>query len=157
MDAWLPIMGMTNGRVLFIDAFAGPGEYSKGEEGSPAIALRALMEHSAKNLMTGEIRYYFIEKEPARYEHLKKVLKKHEPELPAKCRYRLFNSTFDETLTRVLDSIDEQNRRLAPSFVMIDPFGVSETPMKTIRRILSNPKSEVYVSFMYREINRFRS
>ena len=40
---------------------------------------------------------------------------------------------------------------------MIDPFGVSDTPMNTIARILSNPKSEVYVSFMYDDINRFRA
>ena len=39
---------------------------------------------------------------------------------------------------------------------MIDPFGVSGTPMKTIGRILSNPKSEVYVSFMFNHINRFK-
>ena len=155
MDAWLPIMRMSNGRVLFIDAFAGPGEYSKGEEGSPVIAFRSLIDHSAKNFMTGEISYFFIEKESARYEYLKKVLNDLEPELPENCNYRVFNSTFDETLTRVLDSIDEQKRKLAPSFVMIDPFGVSGTPMRIIGRILSNPKSEVYVSFMYREINRF--
>ena len=29
MGAWLPIMTRWNGRVLFIDAFAGPGEYSR--------------------------------------------------------------------------------------------------------------------------------
>ena len=41
-------------------------------------------------------------------------------------------------------------------FVMIDPFGVSETPMTTIGRILQNPKSEVFISFMYEWINRFK-
>ena len=51
MNAWLPIMSRWNGRVLFIDAFAGPGEYSKGELGSPIIALRALIEHSARQQM----------------------------------------------------------------------------------------------------------
>ena len=39
MNAWLPIMTRWNGRVLFIDAFTGPGEYSRGEPGSPIIAL----------------------------------------------------------------------------------------------------------------------
>ena len=38
LDAWLPIMRKHNGRVLFIDAFAGPGEYAEGEPGSPVIA-----------------------------------------------------------------------------------------------------------------------
>ena len=35
LDAWLPKLGRYNKRVAFIDGFAGPGEYSTGEEGSP--------------------------------------------------------------------------------------------------------------------------
>jgi len=154
LDAWLPIMRTHNDRVLFIDAFAGPGEYIGREPGSPVIALRALIEHNAR--MNGDIRYIFIEKDASRYKHLKSVLENLENEIPENCEYQVINSTFDETLTDALDRIDEQNQRLAPSFVMIDPFGVSDTPMKTVGRILSNPKSEVYVSFMSRDINRFR-
>ncbi len=157
MEAWLPIMSMTNDRVLFIDAFAGPGEYSGGQDGSPVIALRALMEHAAKDRMEGEIVYLFIEDDRNRYEHLKGVLNNIAPNLPANCKHWVLRSTFNETLTQALDRIDEQKQMLAPSFVMIDPFGVSNTPMRTIRRILSNPKSEVYISFMYREINRFKA
>ena len=154
MDAWLPIMTRYNGRVLFIDAFAGPGEYTGGEVGSPVIALRALIEHSAQ--MNGEINYIFIEKDASRCEHLKTVLENLKNVMPDNCHYQVINSTFDDTLTEALNRIDEQNQRLAPSFVMIDPFGVSGTPMETIGRILSNPKSEVYVSLMSRDINRFR-
>ena len=51
MGAWLPIMSRWNGRVLFIDAFAGPGKYSGGEPGSPVIAIRSLTDHRAKNQM----------------------------------------------------------------------------------------------------------
>ena len=106
--------------------------------------------------MKGEINYLFIEENRKRYEHLQELLREFEAELPQNCHYKVFNSTFDETLTEALDRIDEQNKRLAPCFVMIDPFGVSDTPMKTIRRILANPKSEVYVSFMFDHINRFK-
>ena len=155
MGAWLPIMTKWNGRVLFIDAFAGPGEYVSGEPGSPAIALRALIEHPAKNQMRSEINYLFIEKDGGRCEHLTQVLNGLNGQLPPSCNYEVINSTFDETLTDVLDSIDQQNVRLAPAFVMIDPFGVSGTPMSTIGRILENPRSEVYISLMYREMNRF--
>lgn len=145
-----------NGRVLFIDAFAGPGEYSGGEPGSPVIALRALIDHRSKNQMRSEINYLFIEKDGDRCERLTQVLNDLSGQLPPTCNHEVINSTFDETLTNVLDNIDQQKARLAPAFVMIDPFGVSGTPMSVIGRILENPKSEVYVSFMYREINRFK-
>ena len=155
MGAWLPKLTKWNGRVLFIDAFAGPGEYSRGEQGSPVIALRALIDHPAKSRITSEVMYLFIEKDNRRYEHLDRVLDRMKDELPSYCRYRVINSTFDDTLTTVLDALDQQNAELAPCFVMIDPFGISETPMSTIGRILKNPSSEVYVSLMYREMNRF--
>ena len=45
LKAWYPIMGKWNGRILFIDGFAGPGEYADGEEGSPVVAMRVLDEH----------------------------------------------------------------------------------------------------------------
>ena len=156
MGAWLPILTSWNGRVLFIDAFAGPGEYTGGEPGSPVIALRALIDHRARNQMRSEVKYLFIEKDEERSVHLKQALSSLDGRLPSNCNYTVINSTFDETLTEVLDHIDQQRARLAPAFVMIDPFGVSETPMRVVERILENSRSEVYVSFMYRDINRFR-
>jgi three-Cys-motif partner protein len=39
LEAWFPILGFTQGRIVFIDGFAGPGEYAGGEKGSPLIAL----------------------------------------------------------------------------------------------------------------------
>ena len=156
MQAWLPIMTKWNGRVLFIDAFAGPGEYSGGEPGSPVIALSALIKHRARNQIRSQVNYLFIEKEEARSKHLEGVLGDLNDQLPPNCNYKVINSTFDDTLTDVLENIDEQRAHLAPAFVMIDPFGVSGTPMRVIRRILDNPKSEVYISFVYESINRFR-
>ena len=156
MQAWLPIMTRWNGKVLFIDAFAGPGEYSGGEPGSPLIVLDALIEHNARNRMTSEIHFVFIEKVRSRFNHLQRALQPKIAQLPDNAVCHLLNEPFDETLTSVLDYIEEQNVSLAPSFVMIDPFGVSETPMNTIARILANPKSEVYISFMYETLNRFK-
>lgn len=31
LNAWFPILGGTQGRIVFIDGFAGPGEYAGGE------------------------------------------------------------------------------------------------------------------------------
>jgi hypothetical protein len=31
---------------VFVDGFAGPGRYSQGEEGSPIIALKAVIEQT---------------------------------------------------------------------------------------------------------------
>ncbi len=157
MKAWLPIMRSWSGAVLFIDAFAGPGEYQNGEDGSPIIALKSLLEHSAKDKMKGKLYFVFIEKDLDRKVHLEKVIKPYSDNLPVNCGIRIFHTTFLEKMTEIFDQYDSLNRKFPPAFVMIDPFGVSDTPMHIIRRILANPRSEVYISFMYDAINRFRN
>jgi three-Cys-motif partner protein len=155
LDAWLPIMASWNGRILFIDGFAGPGEYKGGEHGSPVIALNALREHTAKKVFQGEIGFIFIEKEQDRVDHLESVVAPLRATLPPKAWIEVNHGTFDETMTEVLDQVDAQLAKLAPAFVMVDPFGVSGTPMSVLRRIMRNERSEAYVSFMYESINRF--
>ncbi len=156
LDAWLPIMGTWNGRIVFIDGFAGPGEYEGGEPGSPLIALNALKNHVAQVHIAAEVVFYFIEKDAKRAEHLQSLISA-QTGLPSKCKIHVVNAAFDATLANVLDEIEEQKKQLAPALVMIDPFGVSDTPMEVIQRILKNPRCEVYVSFMYESINRFKA
>ena len=147
----------SNERILFIDAFAGPGEYSGGQQGSPVIALEAFLQHGAQSMMHGQMDYMFIEKCPDRKLHLDSIIAKYVHRLPQNCSVEVIEGTFTEQLTGVLNAIGAQNAQLAPSFVMVDPFGVSDTPMSLIQRILSNEKSEVYVTFMYEYIQRFVS
>ena len=156
LDAWLPIMGRWNGRILFIDGFAGPGKYKGGEDGSPMIALNALKNHAGQSAINAEVVFFFVEKDPMRAAYLKRLVQTESRMLPSRCRVRVVPGAFDNTLSQLLNMLDEQKRRLAPSFVMIDPFGVSDTPMDVIARILQNEKCEVYISFMYEAINRFK-
>ena len=149
-------MGSWNGRILFIDGFAGPGEYEGGEEGSPIIAIKSLLEHRARRLVSAEVGFILIERDKNRASHLEGLIGKLNPPLPSNCGARVVNSAFDRELTQVLNQLDAQAKKLAPCFVMVDPFGISDTPMDVIERILRNPKSEVYVSFLYEFINRFK-
>jgi hypothetical protein len=88
---------------------------------------------------------------------LKALIDELRPSLPKSCAVDVLTGAFDETMTSVLDVLDAQGKKLAPAFVMVDPFGVSDTPMAVIERILRGGKTEVYVSFMYRDINRFKA
>ncbi len=157
LEAWLPILGSWTGRILFIDGFAGPGEYDKGEEGSPLIALRAFKDHRFRKVIKSEVRFIFIEKRKDRYEHLEKLIDPLRSSLPEKCYVDLTQGAFDETMTTVLDALEEHAQKLAPALVMVDPFGVSDTPMSVLQKILRNNRSEVYISFMYSYIDRFRN
>jgi three-Cys-motif partner protein len=63
-------MGSWTSRILFIDGFAGPGEYTGEEPGSPIIALNALRNHTAKHVISAEVGFIFIERDQDRADHL---------------------------------------------------------------------------------------
>jgi three-Cys-motif partner protein len=154
LKAWVPILGTTQSRILFVDGFAGPGLYAGGEEGSPLIALRSFLDHNARSRITAELYFLFIEKDRERAAHLERTIPARVT-LPRNAHYQVITGSFDETLHGALAPIEEAQRHLAPAFVMIDPFGVSDTPMSMVRRILRNPRCEVYISFMWEHMNRF--
>ena len=155
LKAWFPIMSKWNGRILYVDGFAGPGKYLNDKDlplidGSPLIALNAAREHKLQ--LNAEIVFLFIEARHDRYEYLKSLLES--IHIPKNMRYEVIESKFDETISSLLDYLDEQKERLAPAFVFIDPFGYSETPFSVIERIMENPRCEVLVTFMYSFIKR---
>lgn len=153
LNAWLPIMGSFNRRILYIDGFAGPGEYADGEDGSPIIALDVAIKHDAD--LADEIVFIFIEQREDRCRHLKERLDQYD-ELPDNVVVQEpILGTFDEQMEEVLDYLVEQNAALAPTFAMVDPFGFSDTPMSVVSRIMGHDKCEVLITFMYEYVNRF--
>jgi three-Cys-motif partner protein len=142
-------MGSWNGRVVYIDGFAGPGKYSLGEDGSPVVVLKAARDHTYP--MKAELVCVFVEDNLERCAHLKNVLGELTPPLPSRIRWEVICGRFDEHLSSTLDLIESQGKNLAPAFVFIDPFGFSHTPFKTVKRILGNRRCEVLVNFMYED------
>jgi three-Cys-motif partner protein len=79
LQAWLAILTQqasalpkAGREILFVDGFAGPGEYQGGEPGSPVIALKTAIEHSRD--FPVPVRMIFVEDRPDRFEHLKSVI-----------------------------------------------------------------------------------
>ena len=104
LDAWLPILGTYNKRIIYIDGFAGPGEYVGGEPGSPIIALEAARSHQAK--LAKELVFMFIEERSDRVTHLKSRIAT--LQLPAAFNVHVEEGTFAERLTKLLDDLDAE-------------------------------------------------
>jgi three-Cys-motif partner protein len=157
LGGWFPILGGAHGRIVFLDGFAGPGIYSKGEEGSPIIALRTLLKHPRLERL-GQVHFVFMEPEEDRAgslnEQLDTFVKAHGG-LPKNVTYALHQVTFEQGATGILDTLEQQKATLAPTFAFIDPFGVSGVPMELIGRLLSFERCEVFFNFMGDTVNRF--
>lgn len=157
LSAWFKILGSWHGRLVFVDGFAGRGEYEGGELGSPLLALHAANDYLAsRGDGSKEVALFFIEENASNYDRLESVLvgAAHQYPLP---KFSLAPGSCADLLAQVLDDLDQRRATPAPSFFFLDPFGWTGIPCDLIRRILRYRRSEVFVTFMARDINRFLS
>jgi len=156
LKAWFPILAKYNRRIIYIDGFAGPGTYEKGEMGSPLIALHCLLSHSLELCQKNtEFAFLFIEKDAERAKKLEQKITENYPNCPKNVIIKVYNGEFESTMTELLNGIEEKNTNLAPTFAFIDPFGYSGLPLHLIKRILAFSHCEVFINFAYESINRF--
>ena len=156
LEAWFPIIATVYSRFLYIDGFAGPGEYNGGEDGSPIIALKVALEHKLREKFQRpgkELVFIFIEKDDGKYQNLLKNL--NEIQLPSNFRVYPYHASFEEVFENVIAEIEKQNNRMAPSFVFIDPFGPTGFPMSLLNWLANQPSSETLITFQYQSLNQW--
>lgn len=156
LGAWFPIMATGHQRILYVDGFAGPGEYKDGEDGSPLIALKVARDHMLSRKLARpslDLVFVFIEQDEARYKNLKRKLTS--LKLPTNFRIECECGTFEKHFGEALAEIETQSKTLAPSFVFIDPFGPTGFSMDLISRLSRQPRCEVLVNFNYQALNQW--
>jgi three-Cys-motif partner protein len=152
LDAWFPILGRYNGKIVFIDGFAGPGIYTDGEVGSPLIAIRSAFGQQAF-IGDTEILFLFIEKDQKRLDSLLELVSNEQK--PESFKTHCVNDDFLEIITSELDELDSNGKNNAPIFAFIDPFGFSQVPYKLLKRLLQRDKTEAFIYFPRDHVNRF--
>ncbi|MEK4479578.1 three-Cys-motif partner protein TcmP [Paenibacillus sp. FSL R5-0876] len=156
LRAWFPIMGKYNEKLVFLDGYSGPGEYNNGELGSPVIALTEALDYFENCDRNGwkkpKIVFFFIEENKKRAAHLEDQLR--EVNLPKEISYEVINSTFEKVGSDLIDFFESTKTVMAPAFLFIDPFGYTLS-FEIIKKLMSNPKCEVFINVMYEFINRF--
>ena len=157
IEAWVAILtqSINIGRVVYIDGFAGPGESIDHEAGSPLIALDSIINHKLFNKFKSEIILLFIEKDPKRKEHLEELLRQKFSNLPKKVKYKVIEGEFNDQLSGILNSLDEKQSKLAPTFCFVDPFGWSDLNLDVLARFMMQDKAELLITFMAGFIKRF--
>jgi three-Cys-motif partner protein len=154
-DAWWPILlqparsnGWSNPRVTFLDAFAGPGRYEGGEEGSPLFTLRQLLNHPLAHRMglsPERVRLVFVEKRRDRYEHLVGELEEHFGPLDRlPVRVEVVHGEAGRDSERVLTDLKAWG---CPILAVFDSWGSVNVPYTLVRRIAHNYGGEVITTF----------
>ncbi|WP_103514983.1 three-Cys-motif partner protein TcmP [Streptomyces sp. SM10] len=155
LDAWWPILlqtsqrtGYARPRVTLLDAFAGPGRYQDGEPGSPVFILERLLNHSAvdrMHLSPQRVHLVFIERDPARHQHLLGELHDHFGslrDLPVHLEIQRGDAGTDS-----LPLLTRLGAWGHPILGIFDSWGSVNVPLDAMRRIARNPSSEVVTTF----------
>lgn len=146
----------SNRRLLYVDGFAGAGEYENKIPGSPLVAIRAAIgaAHS-----TVPIQIKLIEKRADRVKHLAKLID------DARSGGLSASITIDDPIEgeceeKVLAMIDEEERMgrpLGPAFFFLDQFGYSSFSMSLVNRILKHDICEVFSYLNWNLLHPFMS
>ena len=163
IDPWMAIFFKVQSnrgkeqKVVYFDGFCGPGTYYNDESKTD--------ECSGSPLLVAEVANKYLDEDPKRSvimhcvdrnaqctEILKKkldTLNRHNQD------WQVHNGEFDYIVHKVLDLFDQSDLRYQPLFFFIDPRGYSGYPMKTLERLLTYPRAELFINFMIYDIVRF--
>lgn len=150
LGVWFSIMINSNfDTLLYIDGFAGPGVYDKGEDGSPLIVLKEALNQLEKWKKRKKIKCMFIEQNKERFQVLQDRI--NSLELPKEIEVLTINSDFGKMENDILGFL---NQHRAPAFVFIDPFGY-KLSMNFMSKVMRYPSTEILINFMYDSVNRW--
>ncbi len=155
LQAWLPILLRRSKKVVYVDGFSGPGEYSGGEPGSPIVALDAARDHLAQGTVRRDRRivFVFIEQQGDRAGHLRSLL--HPYQEVEQFEIFVQHHTFDGSFSTALDRLRKMGGQIAPTFVFADPFGFGGLPMSLLHRVLHHERTEIFANLAIDSVNRF--
>jgi three-Cys-motif partner protein len=161
LEAWFPILSRQSASlrsssrdILYVDGFAGPGEYVDGQPGSPLIALNVALNHT----LPRPVHFVFIEQREDRYRHLLQIVKQQQARIKASRNVVLEVprlGSCDEILPAILDSYDHRGVPFGPALAFLDQFGYSDVSMDLIARIMRYPQCEVFSYLDYKDMNRW--
>jgi three-Cys-motif partner protein len=147
--AWFQILGRSrrNQQLLYVDGFAGPGEYTNYPEGSPLAALSAAeiaIERTGNNWIAGNIHCAFIEEDSHRFQNLARKVDSIEKN--PRIVIHPYQASFVEGLAQLRIDVPTPFKGDHPLFAFIDPFGATGGPFSVVTNLLKSPSSEVLVN-----------
>ena len=158
LEAWVAIL--SNSRfgteLLFVDGFAGPGEYRGGEPGSPIVAMKSVLDHN--RTLPKAVRLRFIELDERRHAHLATRVAQESARVATSQRLIVEDPILgncEEEIRKLIAQRKRHRQTLGPALFFLDQFGYSHVPMSLIRAIMAEPQCEVFSYLNGQRMNAF--
>lgn len=153
VDCWMGKILQAFPSATIVDAFAGPGAYSDGPDGSPLVIARANINHTGR----------------PRFKTLRLVCNETRADRNAALAARLTGLATDARLVitmvdppsdfqdafRQIEPLSHPNGDPLPTLWVLDPFDIKSLPFDLVAQCLSSRRDEVLITWFTDEIYRF--
>lgn len=146
--AYFTILKRYQSNLVYIDGFAGRGTY-EGDDGSKISGspLKALETISESPDLAKIVSTVFFEKDTFLAKQLADSVKQfflmnqniREP--------MVYCGDFSNSLTNLVNNLENDGKKLAPTFLFVDPCGVDGVSFEVIKRFLDNSSAEALIFF----------
>jgi three-Cys-motif partner protein len=152
LHCWMGKICQKFPRSAIVDAFAGPGVYLDGPDGSPVVIAKTFLEHSrvkAFNLL----QLICLEKRPDRRDSLDRCVRRLpkvprlDVEVPPPCSI--------QECFKAVRAASHGGDPATPVLWILDPFDISSLPFALVQACLAGPRDEVLLTWFADELYRF--
>src|SRR6266850_2519306 len=152
LEAWFPILAASNGLLLYVESHAGRGRHDTGDAGSPIVVLERLLRHThLQRILSGcEIGLHLFENNETNAARLEAEIAQFPR--PAQINVKVYREDHAAALSRILDEVESEGTRLAPSFAFVDPYGY-RLSLALLNRFLNAGTNELMLNFMSRYVD----
>ena len=153
LPAYYHILKGSSQNLIYIDGFAGPGSYFQSDtgipfNGSPILALQLIADNED---FSSKVSTIFIEADDVLFDELKRKVDEFYNGHPHIRKPLCRPGAFAVQLNEILNGI---RGNLAPTFLFVDPCGVSGANFETIQAVMENAKCEAFIFFNIDGIRR---
>ena len=148
-DIWAKVIApntmLSDGKLAYIDLFAGPGRY---EDGSASTPLMVLGKAIANPKVAAALVSIFNDMD----ENHTKTLRKEIEALPGRTSLKYDPQIYEGQVDRSISDYFEKTK-LVPTFSFVDPFGYKGLSWSLIRSVIKDWGSDCVFFFNYSRIN----
>ncbi|MGY1845458.1 three-Cys-motif partner protein TcmP [Modestobacter sp. SYSU DS0875] len=152
LACWMPKILQRFPAATVVDAFAGPGVYEDGPDGSPRLVAKAFLEHAAYARF-GELRIVCLEQRADRVARLRDEIARLGP--TPKLTFTVLDPGEFADQQEALAAAATGGDAGRPVLWLLDPFNIKALPFDQVAACLSGRYHEAVITFFTEEMHRF--
>jgi len=141
----IPAAKMHEGKIAYIDLFAGPGRYKDGTKSTPLLILETAIQDKDMREMLVTV---FNDKDPNNTQSLQAAINALPGLDSMRFRPRILTEEVGEEMVRKLEQL-----KLVPTLFFVDPWGYKGLSLRLINSVLKNWGCDCIFFFNYNRIN----